>query len=189
MTAGKQMRCKRKGCGRRFTRPAGSRRVNCYECRPARGALADATIAQFPPAQRDESIAETVVELTKLELLAAGRLGTRHGMVAVRIAERIDAGSHTMAQDVKALREQMDIALAGTEDRAGEVDNVFFDDMTAELVDELVEPDYVYRPPCVSSLLPRVEGIVKLLGERLEQCQREVIETLTGRKANGSRRR
>ena len=118
--AGKRMRCKK--CRRQFT-PLHRNRVNCYECRPARGAAA---VLQFPPANRDEDAGQSVTELTMAELAKHSRLNTWQGKVAVRIAERIDAGSHTMAQDVKTLREQMSIALAGTEDaEPDEVDNVF----------------------------------------------------------------
>lgn len=121
--ASKRRRCKR--CKRQFTPLAGAgRRVNCYECRPARG---DASVLQFPHAKRDDEQPEqTVVDLSKGVLRAAGRLNTWQGMAAVRVAERIDASSHTMAQDVKALEHLMSVALAGVKaEEPDEVDNVY----------------------------------------------------------------
>jgi len=82
---------------------------------------------QFPPANPwADEVDDTVTALVAAELKAHERLGTWQGRAAIRLAERMDAGSHTMAQDVKALREQMAIALAGVEKRKPDkVDQIF----------------------------------------------------------------
>jgi hypothetical protein len=59
--------------------------------------------------------------------------------------------------------------------------------MTADVAEVVgVEPAYVYRPPRVSSLLPKVEKVCKTVGRFLEPEQAVAVDVLTGLKADGS---
>ena len=95
-------------CGRRFTRPQGSSRLNCFECRPSRAA----EVIQLPPTPITDEYSLT--RLSKKALNDVGVLNTWQGMAAVKLAELIDSNRHGhsgAAANVKAHREAMGIAL------------------------------------------------------------------------------
>src|SRR5215203_2023625 len=127
MPTDRQQRCKK--CGNRFTRPQGTNRLNCYECRPERKVL------DFPtpkPAQSDESEDQgpTLVDFTKTALEEAGVLETWQGASAMELAKLIVAGKHGAsgaAGTVKALREAMSVALADSGSDADVIDMIFAD--------------------------------------------------------------
>jgi hypothetical protein len=118
--SGPQRRCET--CKRKFTRPVGSNRLNCYTCRPVR-----ATVVQLPPVDDELSL----TTLTMKALADAGVLKTWQGAACVKLAELIDWGRHGAsgaAGNVRAHREAMAFALADTGQEADVISMIFADD-------------------------------------------------------------
>ena len=105
-------RCRQ--CSRKFSKPLGSRRIYCEECRPPRQKPAAAEPA--PPTSGPGPIEAQA--LTRLE--AAGRVDTIEGQLLLRLAREADSGRATAAQ-LGSLAEKLlrvaDTALAGTKTR------------------------------------------------------------------------
>ena len=107
-------------CHRRFTRPQGSSRLNCFECRPTRSA-----VLQLPPPGDDEL---SLTTLTKKALADAGVLQTWQGAAVLTLARLIDSGKHGTsgpARNVKAHREAMAIAIAAAAKKADVITRIF----------------------------------------------------------------
>jgi hypothetical protein len=122
-----QRRCQT--CHRRFTRPVGSSRLNCFVCRPSRAS----NVMQLPP-PADDGLSLTT--LTKKALADAGVLATWQGVAALKLAQLIDSGKHGTsgaAQNVKAHREAMAVALAAAAKEADVISLIFRDDASQQL--------------------------------------------------------
>lgn len=109
--------CKKpKGCGNKFSRPLGSRRIYCEACRPPRARLA--SVPDVPASSSGPGPIEVQV-LARLE--AAERVETIEGQLLLRMAQEADGGRTTAAQ-LGSLAEKLlrvaDVALAGTVTRA-----------------------------------------------------------------------
>ena len=129
MPTDRQQRCKR--CGNRFTRPQGTNRLNCYDCRPERKA---ATVTSLPGAQNGEMPPDpfldgpTLVDFTKEALEEAGVLESWQGAAAMELAKLIVAGKHGAsgaAGTIKAHREAMSVALVDSGEDADVIDLIF----------------------------------------------------------------
>lgn len=120
--ASTRMRCKT--CGSRFSRPLGSRRIHCEECRPPRAKPSTPVVV---PASSGPGPVEAQA-LARLE--EAGRVETIEGQTLLRLAREVDGGRATAAQ-LGTLAEKLlrvaDIALAGA--RKAEPD--WLDEVTA----------------------------------------------------------
>jgi hypothetical protein len=129
MPTDRQQYCKKPGCGNRFTRPQGTRRVYCYQCRPEAP-----KVVQFPGEQFAQPIdAEEDGPLTKLTreaLEEGGVLNTWQGAAAMALAKLIDTGKHGAsgaAGTIKAHREAMGVALADSGEEADVISMIFAD--------------------------------------------------------------
>lgn len=102
---------KPKGCGTKFSRPLGSRRIYCEKCSPPRARLAAVADA---PASDDSPGAIEAQALVRLEV--AGRVDTIEGQLLLRMAREADSGRATSAQ-LGSLAEKLlrvaDVALEG----------------------------------------------------------------------------
>ena len=78
-------------CRERFSKPLGSRRVNCETCRPPR-----AKATALPPPEAPKVGPIEAQALADLE--AAGRLDTVKGQTLLRLAREADSGRVTAAQ-------------------------------------------------------------------------------------------
>src|SRR5215216_5056177 len=117
MPTDRQQYCKK--CHRRFTRPQGTNRLNCYDCRPERKVvpLSSAKSAQSAQSagsgQNQDQIPDedgSLAKLTKKSLDEAGVLETWQG------------------ESVKALREAMGVALADSGEDADIITMIFEQD-------------------------------------------------------------
>jgi len=138
MPTDRQQYCKK--CHRRFTRPQGTNRLNCYDCRPERKVvpLSSAKSAQSAQSagsgQNQDQIPDedgSLAKLTKKSLDEAGVLETWQGESAMALARLIDAGKHGAsgaAGTVKALREAMGVALADSGEDADIITMIFEQD-------------------------------------------------------------
>lgn len=117
-----RMRCKK--CHERFTRPQGSRRIYCERCRPP-ARKGEATV--IPLDDRAAVEANPLVESVRAELVAADRLGTAHGALAMALAEQLAAGRHTGSQYAalaRELRAAQAAALTGAEPEADRLSEI-----------------------------------------------------------------
>jgi hypothetical protein len=132
-TDNKRLRCKK--CQRQFTRPQGTNRINCFECRPQRSDERSkapwAQIAQLPVKTgenegEDGPIEGKLAKLSRIQLEEWDVLDTWQGQAAIALAELIDqgkgGGSGGAATAVKAHREAMQVAHDSAKIEA--VDNV-----------------------------------------------------------------
>lgn len=105
---------KPKGCGRKFSRPLGSRRIYCETCSPSRS---KPLVAVEVPADAGPGPIE-LQAVVRLE--AAGRVDTIEGQVLLRLAREADSGRATPSQ-LGTLGEKLirvaDVALAGVAKR------------------------------------------------------------------------
>lgn len=114
-----------KGCGRRFTRPQGSRRKFCEDCSPSR--VKPLELQASGPA--DDSAKPGRIEARLLaDLVAVERAGTVDGLVALSVARDLDQGRVTPSQKPavgQKLAQLRATALEGTaaptQDRADEL--------------------------------------------------------------------
>jgi hypothetical protein len=111
---GRRLRCKT--CGKQFTRPVGSNRLNCSVCKPPRD-RPDAAPAGPEPAEAVAPRAAGPLELAAVaELTRTERLDTVKGQIAVRLARALDDPDLSDAR-LSALGSQlektMDAATAG----------------------------------------------------------------------------
>jgi hypothetical protein len=123
MPTDRRQRCKK--CHQQFTRPQGTNRLYCFECRPER----KSNIVELPMQEPEDG--PTLVGLTREALAAVGRDRTWQGLAAIRLAELIDQNRHGAsgaAGNVKAHREAMAIALAGAGEDADVIDMIFAED-------------------------------------------------------------
>jgi hypothetical protein len=101
--SGPQRHCET--CNRKFTRPVGSNRLNCYTCRPVR-----ATVVQLSPVDDPLSLAA----LSQKALEEAGAWGTWQAAAAMALARLIDSGRHGAggaSGNIRAHREALAYAL------------------------------------------------------------------------------
>jgi hypothetical protein len=102
-----------KGCGRKFSRPLGSRRVYCEKCSPPRKPKA---VAVAPSRSTDSSAPGPIETLALAQLQEAGRTETIEGLTLLRLAREMD-GERATASQLGALAEKMlriaSVALAG----------------------------------------------------------------------------
>lgn len=120
----RQIRCQT--CKKAFSPERGTRRKNCYTCRPfkrgAGGSPAPVRV-DTEPVSRGTGPIELV---TVAELSAAGRLDTVSGQIAVRLAHQMD-DEHLTGSQVSSLGAQlertMEKATAGAPPPADEVDD------------------------------------------------------------------
>lgn len=121
--------CKNPNCKKQFTRPQGTNRLYCFDCRPER------KLAYLPSANRveepdPEHDGPTLTDLTKKALEEGGVLDTWQGVAAIRLAELIDTGKHGAsgaAGTIKAHRDAMGVALADSGSDADVIDLIFSD--------------------------------------------------------------
>lgn len=94
--AAQRRRCRK--CRVQFSRPMGSRRLDCEKCSPPRvrstPAEPVAEVAELAP-ERARGDLETT---TLVELAAVGRAETTAGALALYLARQLDAGGHTGSQ-------------------------------------------------------------------------------------------
>lgn len=122
-TDNKRLRCKKTTCRRQFTRPQGTNRLYCYECRPersdARSKTPWAQISQLPVkigeiGEDGGPVEGKLAKLSRIQLEDWGVLETWQGQAAIALAELIDqgkgGGSGGAASAVKAHRESMQVA-------------------------------------------------------------------------------
>lgn len=116
---GPRLRCK--DCGQKFTRQQGTRRLYCYDCRPA-ATEAGLHVVPSPIVQAGESVESR----TRAELQAAGRLETALGAATLVAANQIDTGGlrgMQLAVLLKQWSELLEKATADSqEDQADELD-------------------------------------------------------------------
>lgn len=100
-----------KGCGRRFSRPLGSRRVYCETCSPPRKRKLPAPPEHPPPEQQPPG----TLELAALgELRLAGRVDTYEGVLWLRLSRDADqASGDKVARLIPSLLKAKDLALKG----------------------------------------------------------------------------
>lgn len=102
-----------KGCGKKFSRPLGSRRVYCEKCSPPRKpkAVAVASSAALEPSEPGP-----IEALALAQLQDAGRTETIEGLTLLRLAREMDS-DRPAASQLGALAEKMlrvaSVALAG----------------------------------------------------------------------------
>lgn len=82
---GSRLRCKE--CGQKFTRPHGTRRLHCFDCRPATGEVG-LHVVPSPIAAHGESVEAR----TRIELTAAGQVDSALGAATLVAANQIDTG-------------------------------------------------------------------------------------------------
>lgn len=127
MPTDRQQRCKK--CSQRFTRPQGTNRLYCYDCRPERTKVVPFPGEQFAKPNDDQEDGP-LTALVKKELEEAGVLETWQGESAVALAKLIDTGKHGAsgaAGTIKALREAMGVALADSSEEADVISMIFAD--------------------------------------------------------------
>lgn len=91
--ASERRTCKSSTCHRRFSRPLGSRREFCEECRPPRNRNQDAPAAPVLAGPGAPGWSPGRIESRALaELTAAGRAETLEGEIVVRLAREMDSG-------------------------------------------------------------------------------------------------
>lgn len=104
---------KPKGCGVKFSRPLGSRRIYCERCSPPR----KPKLSEVPTLPTAVPTGEhRLVVSTRSRLEAVGRLDSPDGVMALELAELIAAGGGTqsgIASLSTAWGKAMDRALAG----------------------------------------------------------------------------
>ena len=119
--------CKNPTCKKQFTRPQGTNRLYCFDCRPERK-LAYLPSANSQPVDRSDDDGPTLTDLTKKALDEGGVLETWQAVAAIRLAQLIDSGKHGAsgaAGTIKAHREAMAVALADVGDSADVIDLIF----------------------------------------------------------------
>jgi hypothetical protein len=115
--------CKR--CGKRFTRPQGTNRVHCFECRPQR--------LTSVPDQPADGVEGELTRYSREALDRAGILQSWQAAAVLALSRLIDAGKHGAsgaAGTIRAHRDAMAVALdaADTSPTADVVDLVFRED-------------------------------------------------------------
>jgi hypothetical protein len=106
-----QVRCRK--CGRKFTPRRGTRRVNCYECRPERTQAAEQSAA--PVSVLEGATAAAV----RAELERSGQAGTVTAAVALRLAVALDdpglAAAQVASMSAKLLQVMEPLARMGVQ--------------------------------------------------------------------------
>ena len=106
---------KPQGCGRKFSRPLGSRRLYCETCRPPRKRAEPLAPVIAGPGGA-APIVGPLEAATLAELEEVGRQSMSAGVEALHLARLQDAGGHTAqgaAALAKARREAFGVAMAG----------------------------------------------------------------------------
>jgi hypothetical protein len=104
----------------------GQPRAYCEVCRPPRTGQEAAPVVSIAPSAK--RTAKTVAASTLADLERAGQEETTEGVVALHLAELLDAGQYTAqgaAALVKAHREALDLALAAGQSDADVIDLIF----------------------------------------------------------------
>jgi len=125
MPTDRQQRCKK--CSARFTRPQGTRRIYCYECRPEAPKVVQFPGEQFAKSDVDQEDGP-LTKLTREALDEGGVLDTWQGAAAMALAKLIDTGKHGAsgaAGTIKAHREAMGVALADSGEEADVISMIF----------------------------------------------------------------
>lgn len=106
---------KPRGCGRKFSRPLGSRRVFCETCRPPRKRSGPSDPGGKPDTPDPASLPAATLELAAFaELQLAGRVDTFEGALWLRLAREADqAPGSSVARLIPGLLKAKDTALAG----------------------------------------------------------------------------
>lgn len=131
-TDNKRPRCKNPDCRRQFTRPQGTNRLYCFECRPERTNVVNAPFG----AKNGENSGENgedegkLARFSRIQLEKWGVFDTWQGAAAMALAALIDegkgGGSGGAASAVKAHREAMQVAYEVAEvDEADIVEAIF----------------------------------------------------------------
>src|SRR5215207_7206896 len=129
MPTDRQQRCKK--CGKRFTRPQGTNRLYCFDCKPERKA---AMVTNLPGTQSHDQLGEDqdqdgpLTRYTRKTLEEADVLETWQGAAVMALALLIDTGKHGAsgaAGTIKAHREAMSVALADSGTDADVIDLIF----------------------------------------------------------------
>jgi hypothetical protein len=122
--ASERLTCKKpKGCGRRFSRPLGSRRIYCEACSPPR----KPPLSERAPDDGPE-VNERLIEAARGELEAAGKLHTTDGLVLLELVERIASrrvSAMGLAQLAKAYAEQRALVFVDEEDDEDVIGQLF----------------------------------------------------------------
>lgn len=110
--------CKKpKGCGRKFSKPMGSRRQYCETCSPPRGKTT-ADVAAVVPGPGSPGWTPGRIESRALaELTERGRADTLEGEVVLRLARELDSGrlsGASLTSCAKQLLEAKRAAVEGT---------------------------------------------------------------------------
>jgi hypothetical protein len=118
------------GCGKPIEQPAtGRRRRKCTSCSPVRDqSHRKAPVLAMPGLQERGERRRSLAEQTRIELEAAGRQETAHGIAALGLAELFDAGGYNAqgaAALVKAHRDALAVALEGADREADVIDRIF----------------------------------------------------------------
>lgn len=111
MTPGPRLRCKE--CGNKFTRPLGTRRLYCFDCRPTQAEIG-LTVVPTPIAQGGEGVEAA----TRAELAAAGQEGSALGVAALVAANQIDTGGLRGMQLATLLKQWAELLKAALADVA-----------------------------------------------------------------------
>lgn len=108
-----QIRCRK--CGRKFTPRRGTRRVNCYVCRPERTQAGPVAAAAEPVGRIEGATAVAV----RAELERAGQSGTVTAAVALRLAVALDdpglAAAQVASMSAKLLQVMEPLARMGVQ--------------------------------------------------------------------------
>jgi hypothetical protein len=116
-------------CGRVIEQPmTGRRRSRCLVCSPKREREQRRAPVVSLPSRQVSEVLLTVAGSTLADLRRFERDRTTTGVIALHLANLIDAGGYTAqgaAALVKAHREALDIALAGTGGDADVIDMIF----------------------------------------------------------------
>jgi len=127
MPTDRQQRCKK--CSNRFTRPQGTNRLYCYECRPERTKVVRFPGEQFAKSGEPEEEGK-LTRLSRLRLEELGVTETWQAAAVLALAVLIDTGKHGAsgaAGTIKAHREAMAIAeaLSDVEKKADVISWIF----------------------------------------------------------------
>jgi hypothetical protein len=99
---GPRLRCKE--CGQKFTRPHGTRRLYCFDCRPATAEIG-LHVVPSPIAQQGESVEAR----TRAELTTKGQEQSALGAAALVAANQIDTGGLRGMQLAALLKQWADL--------------------------------------------------------------------------------